>query len=122
MNIKSCACVQLYSSLVCELNPAERKIQFRVNWLIFLGIWGEAELILGICGARQNTFREMKKFFQGFGEINALFYGSTDPQIIDCKFVLVPCIGLKTLAMMQLWPNMGLFALSVYQSYFSQVG
>ena len=44
------------------------------NWLIFWGILGEAELILGICGARQNTFRELRSFFfQGNWEINALF-------------------------------------------------
>ena len=41
--------------------------------LIFLVICREAELILGICGARQNTFRELRIFFQGFEEINALF-------------------------------------------------
>ena len=50
-----------------------REIHFRENWLIFLGIWGEAGLILGICEARQNTFRELRIFFHGFGEINALF-------------------------------------------------
>ena len=33
----------------------ERKIHFRENWLIFLGIWGEAELILRIWGARENA-------------------------------------------------------------------
>ena len=29
-----------------------------------LGIWGEAEFILGICGARQNIFRELRIFFR----------------------------------------------------------
>ena len=39
------------------------------NSLIFWGILGEAELILGICGARQNTFRELRSFyfFRNFG-------------------------------------------------------
>ena len=36
----------------------ERKIHFREIWLRFLGIWGEAELILRIWGAK-------KKYFQG---------------------------------------------------------
>ena len=33
----------------------ERKILLRETWLIFLGIWGEAELILRIWGAEKNT-------------------------------------------------------------------
>ena len=37
------------------------------NWLLFWGIWGEAELILGICRASQNTFRELKTFFRDLG-------------------------------------------------------
>ena len=40
----------------------ERKIHFRENWLIFCGILGEAELILRIWGAKDNTFVEQKKF------------------------------------------------------------
>ena len=40
----------------------ERKIHFRENWLIFFGIVGEAELILGIWGAKA-------KYFQGAEEI-----------------------------------------------------
>ena len=51
----------------------ERKILFRENWLIFLGIWGEAELVLRIWGAKENTFRELKN--QVFGEISSLFSG-----------------------------------------------
>ena len=47
----------------------ERKIHFRENWLIFLGIWGEAELILRIWSAKKKYFQGAK----GFGEINALF-------------------------------------------------
>ena len=31
----------------------ERKIDFRENCLIFLGIWGEAELISSILGAKE---------------------------------------------------------------------
>ena len=45
----------------------DRKIHFRENWLIFWGILGEAEFILGICGARQNTFRELRIFFSDMG-------------------------------------------------------
>ena len=55
-----------------EFNPTERKIHYRENRLIFWRIWGEAELILGICGARQ-ILSGSWGFFQGFGEINALF-------------------------------------------------
>ena len=43
----------------------ERKIHFRENWLIFLGIWGEAELISRIWGAKENTFRELRNFLSG---------------------------------------------------------
>ena len=49
----------------------ERKIRFRENWLIFLGILGEAELILRIWGAKEKYFQGAEDFFQGFGEINA---------------------------------------------------
>ena len=42
-----------------------KKIHFRENWLIFLGIWGEAELSLGFWGAKANNFREKKKLFSG---------------------------------------------------------
>ena len=45
----------------------ERKVHFMDNWVIFLGIWGEAELLLWICGARQNTFRELRIFFGDLG-------------------------------------------------------
>ena len=38
-------------------------MHFRENWLIFLGIWGEAELILRIWGAKENIFRELRYFF-----------------------------------------------------------
>ena len=36
----------------------ERTLHFRENWLIFWGIWGEAELILRIWVAKE-------KYFQG---------------------------------------------------------
>ena len=57
-------------------------INLRENWLKFLGIWGEAELILGILGAKE-------KYFQGaevlsIRELGRLMHyfrdqGSTDP-------------------------------------------
>ena len=51
-------------------------INFRENKLIFSGIWGEAELILGIWGAKEKYFQGAEVlFFQGVGEINALFSG-----------------------------------------------
>ena len=40
----------------------ERKIHFRENWLIFLGIWGEAELILRIWGAKEKYFQGAEEF------------------------------------------------------------
>ena len=52
-----------------------KKIHFRENWHIFLGIWGEAELFLGISGVKANNFRRRGNYFQGFGEINVLFSG-----------------------------------------------
>ena len=60
-------------------------MHFRENWLIFLGIWGEAELILRIWGAKKNTFRDLRNFgrsvhyFQGsrehrpHGGLNTIF-------------------------------------------------
>ena len=36
----------------------ERTLYFSKNWLIFWGIWGEAELIFRIWGAKE-------KYFQG---------------------------------------------------------
>ena len=30
-----------------------------------MGIWGEAELFLGICGGKENTFREKRTLFAG---------------------------------------------------------
>ena len=59
-----------------------KKIHFRENWLIFLGIWGEAELFLGIWGAKANKFREKRKLFSGsWGDQCIIFrdLGSTYP-------------------------------------------
>ena len=44
-------------------------MQFRENWLIFLGIWGEAKLILRIWGAKEKYFQGAEEFW----EISALF-------------------------------------------------
>ena len=59
----------------------ERKIHFRENRLIFLGIWGEAELFLKILGSKENTFRELNNFLSGvWGDQCIIFrdQGSTD--------------------------------------------
>ena len=64
----------------------EMKIHFRENWLIFYGIWGEAELILRIWGANENTFstfRELRNFLSGIRGNQCIIFrdqGSTDPQ------------------------------------------
>ena len=66
---------------MCDFNPTEKKIHFRENWLIFLGILGEVGLILGICEAGQNTFRELRKFFHGIWGDQCIILreqGSTD--------------------------------------------
>ena len=60
----------------------ERKIHFRENWLIFWGIWGEAELILRIWGAKENNFRELRNFLSWIlGDDRIIFrdQGSKDP-------------------------------------------
>ena len=57
------------------------KLHFRANWLLFLGIWGEAELFLGIWGAKANTFRERRKSFAGKRGDQCIIFrdqGSTD--------------------------------------------
>ena len=48
---------------------------FRENWLIFLGIWEEVEIILRIWGARKILSGSLGILFRGFGEIIALFSG-----------------------------------------------
>ena len=58
------------------------EIHFSENWLIFLGIWGEAELFLGIWGAKANNFREKRILFSGsWGDQCIIFrdLGSTYP-------------------------------------------
>ena len=57
-------------------------MHFRENWLIFLGIWGEDEFILGIWGAKENIFRELRYFFIGIWGDQCIIFrdlGSTDP-------------------------------------------
>ena len=49
----------VYSFIVFKFT---KKKHFRENWIIFWGIWGGAELNLGIWGAKA-------KFFQGAEEI-----------------------------------------------------
>ena len=59
-----------------------RKIHFRDNWLIFLGIWGEAELILRIWGVKEDTFRELRNFLLGIWGDQCIVFrdqGSTYP-------------------------------------------
>ena len=46
----------------------ERKLHFRENWLIFLGIWGgggKLNSFKGFGEQRKNTFRELKNFLSG---------------------------------------------------------
>ena len=82
-NIKSLSHALLYSFIVYKyVILVLRKDTFRENWLIFWGIWGEAELFLGIWGAKANTFREMRTLFAGRrGDQYIIFrdQGSTDP-------------------------------------------
>ena len=62
-------------------------MHFRENWLIFWGIWGEAELILWIWGAKE-------KYFQGAGEFGRsvhYFQGSKEHR---------PHGGLNTISVM----------------------
>ena len=49
---------------------------FTESWLIIWGILGEAELILGICGERQNNFRELRIFFMDLGRSIHYFKGA----------------------------------------------
>ena len=41
-----------------------------------LGIWGVAELILGICGAGQNIIRELRIFVRDLGKSMHYFKGA----------------------------------------------
>ena len=57
----------------------ERKNNFRENWLISLGIWGEAELILRICGAKEKCFQGAEEFsFRDLGRSMHYFQGSRE--------------------------------------------
>ena len=59
----------------------ERALYFGMNWLMSWGIWGEAELILRIWGAKENIFRELRYFVSGIrGDKFVIFrdQGSTD--------------------------------------------
>ena len=54
-------------------------INFRENWLIFLGIWGEAEVILGIWGAKEKKFQGAKVLsFRELGRSMHYFQGSRE--------------------------------------------
>ena len=54
----------------------ERKIHFRENWLVFLRIWGEAELILRIWGAREKNLQGAEEFsFRNLGRSVHYFQG-----------------------------------------------
>ena len=46
-----------------------------------LGDLGRSPIILGIWGAKAYTFRLLRKFFERFGENNAIFLGSKGAQI-----------------------------------------
>ena len=55
----------------------ERKIHFRENWLITLGIWGEARLILR--GAKEKYFQRAEEFsFRDLGRSVHYFQGSRE--------------------------------------------
>ena len=78
-NIKSSLSHALLKYVILILG---KKIHFRENCLIFLGIWGEAELVLGIWGAKANNFREKGKLFSViWGDQCTIFrdLGSTYP-------------------------------------------
>ena len=60
----------------------ERTLHFRENLLTFWGIWGEAELILRIWGAKENIFRELRYFLSGIWGDKCIIFrdqGSKDP-------------------------------------------
>ena len=57
----------------------EGKINFKENWLIFWGIWEEAELILRIWGAKENYFQGAEEFsFRDLGRSMNYFQGSRE--------------------------------------------
>ena len=59
----------------------ERTLHIRENGLIFWGIWGEAELILRIWGAKENYFQGAEVLSGIRGDKCIIFrdQGSTDP-------------------------------------------
>ena len=61
----------------------ERKIHFRENMLIFLGIWGETKLILRIWGAKEKNYQGTEEFsFSGIWGDKCIIFrdqGSADP-------------------------------------------
>ena len=57
----------------------KEKIHFRENWLIFLRIWGEAELILRIWGAKEKYFQGTEEFSsRDLGRSMHYFQGSRE--------------------------------------------
>ena len=75
----------LYSIIcfyVCDFNPTERKLHFRENWLIILGILGWLTIFRDLGSQGKNTFREQGKLFSGILEDQCIIFrdqGSTDP-------------------------------------------
>ena len=60
----------------------KEKINFRENWLIFLGIWGEAEIILGIWGSREKYFLGAEEFIvRDYGRSMYYFSGSREHRL-----------------------------------------
>ena len=57
----------------------ERKIHFRENWLILLGIRGKADLILRIWGVKEKYFQGTGEFyFRDIGRSMHYFQGSME--------------------------------------------
>ena len=76
----------------------ERKIHLRENQLIFWGIWGEAELILRIWGAKKNAFRKLRNLLLGIWRDQCLIFRdqeSTDPPWGSSKLFAAFNVQLK---------------------------
>ena len=57
----------------------ERKIHFREKWIIFLGIWGEAELFFRIWGAKEKRFQGDEEIsYRDLGRSMHYFEGSME--------------------------------------------